>query len=83
MDSATINFDLIQKKDAQYYSFLRAVRKQICKELAISSEEDGEHALFHPDIGFKLYGVFEHGEKNQHMKYATIIFQKIIFFKVK
>ena len=64
MEDTTTNFELIcKKKDAQYYSFLRAVRKQICKELSISSEEDGEHALFHPDIGFKLYGVFEHGKE--------------------
>jgi len=76
MDTTTTNFELIKKKNTEYYSFLRAARKQICKELTISSEDDGPLALIHPDIGFKLYGVFEHGKEKTTYEVCNHYFSK-------
>ena len=82
MEDTTTNFELIcKKKDAQYYSFLCAVRNQICKELAISSEDNGAAAIIHPDIGFKLYGVFEHGEEKTTYEVRDHFFSKDNFFQ--
>ena len=66
----------LKKKNAEYYSFLHAARKQICKELSISSEDDGPLALIHPDIGFKLYGVFEHGKEKKNIWSMRALFFK-------
>lgn len=65
MEGSTNLNNLNCKKDDIYYAFLRTARSEISKELTVAAENKGSMVTFHPNIGLKLQGVFEHGEEKK------------------